>query len=207
MSSNNNKVNYKSGKIMLFSTVLSFILIVLDQITKYLAAVNLKGQPSFSLIDGVFEFKYLENQSAAFSLDLVSIIQRIFRFSYFENNPSAFLMCKMIFFVVITLVVLIVIVILYRRIPWNRHYMFMNLILIGFFVGALGNLIDRIVHNYVIDFFYFSLINFPIFNVADIYVTVAAIALIIAVFFIYKDEDYNVIFPSKSKQANEQKEK
>ena len=117
MSSNNNKVNYKSGKIMLFSTVLSFILIVLDQITKYLAAVNLKGQPSFSLIDGVFEFKYLENQSAAFSLDLVSIIQRIFRFSYFENNPSAFLMCKMIFFVVITLVVLIVIVILYRRIP------------------------------------------------------------------------------------------
>ena len=190
MSSNNNKVNYKSGKIMLFSTVLSFILIGLDQITKYLVAVNLKGQPSFSLIDGVFEFKYLENQSAAFSLDLVSIIQRIFRFSYFENNPSAF-----------------VIVILYRRIPWNRHYMFMNLILIGFFCGALGNLIDRIVHNYVIDFFYFSLINFPIFNVADIYVTVAAIALIIAVFFIYKDEDYNVIFPSKSKQANEQKEK
>ena len=57
MSSNNNKVNYKSGKIMLFSTVLSFILIVLDQITKYLVAVNLKGQPSFSLIDGVFEFK------------------------------------------------------------------------------------------------------------------------------------------------------
>ena len=207
MSSNNNKVNYKSGKTMLFSTVLSFILIGLDQITKYLVAVNLKGQPSFSLIDGVFEFKYLENQSAAFSLDLVSIIQRIFRFSYFENNPSAFLMCKMIFFVVITLVVLIVIVILYRRIPWNRHYMFMNLILIGFFCGALGNLIDRIVHNYVIDFFYFSLINFPIFNVADIYVTVAAIALIIAVFFIYKDEDYNVIFPSKSKQANEQKEK
>ena len=207
MSSNNNKVNYKSGKIMLFSTVLSFILIVLDQITKYLVAVNLKGQPSFSLIDGVFEFKYLENQSAAFSLDLVSIIHRIFRFSYFENNPSAFLMCKMIFFVVITLVVLIAIVILYSRIPWNRHYMFMNLILIGFFCGALGNLIDRIVHNYVIDFFYFSLINFPIFNVADIYVTVAAIALIIAVFFIYKDEDYNVIFPSKSKQANEQKEK
>ena len=174
---------------MLFSTVLSFILIILDQITKYLAAVNLKDQPSFSLIDGVFELKYLENQSAAFSLDLVSILQRIFHFSYFEDHPSAFLMCKMIFFVVITLLVLIVIAIIYRRIPWNRHYMFMNIILIGFFCGALGNLIDRIVHNYVIDFFYFSLINFPIFNVADIYVTVAAIALIVAVFFVYKDED------------------
>lgn len=205
--SSNNKANYKSGKIMLFSTVLSFILIILDQITKYLAAVNLKDQPSFSLIDGVFELKYLENQSAAFSLDLVSILQRIFHFSYFEDHPSAFLMCKMIFFVVITLLVLIVIAIIYHRIPWNRHYMFMNLILIGFFCGALGNLIDRIVHNYVIDFFYFSLINFPIFNVADIYVTVAAIALIVAVFFVYKDEDYDVIFQSKSKQANEQKEK
>ena len=88
----NNKANYKSGKIMLFSTLLSFILIILDQITKYLAEVNLKDQPSFSLIDGVFELKYLENQSAAFSLHLVSILQRIFHFSYFEDNPSAFLM-------------------------------------------------------------------------------------------------------------------
>ena len=47
MSSNNNKVNYKSGKIMLFSTVLSFILIGLDQITKYLVAVNLKWPAIF----------------------------------------------------------------------------------------------------------------------------------------------------------------
>ena len=58
MSSNNNKVNYKSGKIMLFSTVLSFILIGLDQITKYLVAVNLKGQPSFSLIDGIIRLPF-----------------------------------------------------------------------------------------------------------------------------------------------------
>lgn len=199
----NNKANYKSGKIMLFSTLLSFILIILDQITKYLAEVNLKDQPSFSLIDGVFELKYLENQSAAFSLDLVSILQRIFHFSYFEDNPSAFLMCKMIFFVIITLLVLILIAIIYRRIPWNRHYMFVNFILIGFFCGAFGNLIDRIVHNYVIDFFYFSLINFPIFNVADIYVTCSAILLVVLILFLYKEQDLTELAQSLKLQKKE----
>ena len=50
---------------------------------------------------------------------------------------------------------------------------------------------------YLIDFFYFSLINFPIFNVADIYVTLSAIALILVIFFYYKEEDYAVFFSSK----------
>ena len=67
----------------------------------------------------------------------------------------------------------------------------------GFFAGAIGNLIDRMIHHYVIDFFYFSLINFPIFNVADIYVTLSAIALILVIFFYYKEEDYAVFFSSK----------
>ena len=43
--------------------------------------------------------------------------------------------------------------------------------------------------DYVVDFLYFSLINFPIFNVADIYVTLAAIWLVILMLFVYKDTD------------------
>ena len=53
----------------------------------------------------------------------------------------------------------------------------------------------------VIDFFYFSLIDFPIFNVADIYVTVAAFAMILLGMFYYKDEDYDLIFPSKKEKG------
>ena len=68
------------------------------------------------------------------------------------------------------------------------------------FAGGIGNFIDRIRLNYVIDFFYFSLIDFPIFNVADIYVTVAAFAMIFLGMFYYKDEDYDLIFPAKKKK-------
>ena len=61
----------------------------------------------------------------------------------------------------------------------QKRFRLLNVVVILFVAGALGNLIDRIVNNYVVDFFYFSLINFPIFNVADIYVTVAAFMFII----------------------------
>ena len=61
------------------------------------------------------------------------------------------------------------------------------------FAGAWGNCIDRLSHGYVIDFFYFILIDFPIFNVADIYVTVAAFVLVILLLFYYKEEDLDRI--------------
>ena len=74
----------------------------------------------------------------------------------------------------------------------------MDLICILFVSGAVGNFIDRITKNYVVDFFYFKLINFPIFNVADIYVTVAAFAMIILGLFYYKEEDYNKIYAKRN---------
>ena len=59
--------------------------------------------------------------------------------------------------------------------------------------GAMGNIIDRIRNGFVVDFIYFSLIDFPVFNVADIYVTCSAIALIVLFLFIYKEDDINKI--------------
>jgi signal peptidase II len=190
----------KSTKSLIYSGIAVIIMILLDQITKFLAIRNLKGKSAFSVIDGVFELRYLENQSAAFSIDPVSILHKIFHITYFDAHPDAFLKCKMLFFIVFTIIVLFLLVFIYRKVPWNRHFTLFNMIIIGFFAGASGNLIDRIVHNYVVDFFYFRLINFPIFNVADIYVTVSAIALIVAVFFCYKEDDYDIIFPSKKKE-------
>ena len=64
--------------------------------------------------------------------------------------------------------------------------------------GAIGNMIDRMFRKYVVDFIYFRLIDFPVFNVADIYVTVAAVLLIVLVVFYYKDEDFDKIFSKRA---------
>ena len=58
-------------------------------------------------------------------------------------------------------------------------------------------MIDRMVQNYVVDFFYFSLIDFPIFNVADCYVVIGCFLFALLIFFYYKDEELDFIFPVK----------
>ena len=60
--------------------------------------------------------------------------------------------------------------------------------------GALGNFIDRVCRGYVVDFIYFSLIDFPVFNIADMYVVCSGILLVMLVCFRYKnDEDYDFL--------------
>ena len=178
MSSNNNKVNYKSGKIMLFSTVLSFILIVLDQITKYLACTVLKESGPVALLPGVFEFRYLENQGAAFGM--------------LENMQWIFIL--------FALVISGAAIWLYLRLPAEHRLLPLRILCITLTAGALGNMIDRICHHFVIDFLYFSAINFPIFNVADIYVCVSTAVFLLLILFYYKEEDLDRIMGRKSRQ-------
>ncbi len=189
----------KNKKQMFTALVIALILVIIDQFTKYLAVTNLKssGMGAFVIIPGVFELRYLENQSAAFGVDLLSIFQSIFHISYWTENTLAFLRAKMIFFSVITIAVVILLCVWYKNIPATKRFRLLNIIVIFFTSGAIGNLIDRMVNNYVVDFFYFSLINFPIFNVADIYVTVAAFLFIILGLFYYKEEDFSLIFPDR----------
>ena len=190
----------KTNKFMGLSVLTIIMLVILDQLTKFQAVVKLKNGSPFVIIDGVFELRYLENQSAAFGFDIVSFFQKIFKIKYFTENPEAFLTAKMVIFAIITISVVILLMIFYSHIPQTKRFLGINLILIFFVAGAIGNLIDRIVNNYVVDFFYFKLINFPIFNVADIYVTVAAFAFIILGIFYYKEEDFEMIFKKKDKK-------
>ena len=67
-----------------------------------------------------------------------------------------------------------------------EKYNYLSMVIIILVSGAIGNLIDRCFRKYVVDFFYFKLIDFPVFNVADIYVTVAAIMLILLIMFFIK---------------------
>ena len=101
----------------------------------------------------------------------------------------------------IVIFVLAVLLWCFIRFPKEAHYRPLAVLAVFIAAGAIGNMIDRLLNGYVIDFLYFSLIDFPIFNVADIYVTTAAIALIILVIFYYKDEDFEFLGGKKAKKT------
>ncbi len=143
------------------------VLVGLDQWTKALAVKHLMGQPPLVLIEGIFELTYLENRGAAFGM----------------------LQGRQTFFFLIAAVVVAAALFAVWRMPEEKKYFPLFLCAIGVVSGAVGNLIDRLLQGYVVDFFYFRLINFPVFNVADCYVTISAAALILLFLFYYKDSD------------------
>lgn len=161
-------MNKKNGlKNYVMAVILVIVAVLIDQYTKYLAVTHLKDGPAFVLIDNVFEMNYLENRGAAFGL----------------------LQNRQIFFVCVAILIFAFILYCYVRIPKTGRYLPLRLCGIFIVAGAAGNLIDRIRLGYVVDFFYFRLIDFPVFNVADIYVTVSFAVLLILIFFRYKEEE------------------
>ena len=81
-----------------------------------------------------------------------------------------------------------VIVFVLIKVPTQKKYYSLNILLVMIAAGAVGNMIDRVRYDYVVDFIYLVCIQFPIFNVADCYVTIAAVLLIYALIFRYKDD-------------------
>lgn len=147
------------------------LLLLADQYTKYLAVSYLQNTHGIDLIDGVFRLQYLENRGAAFGMLA----------GHFE------------FFYIITVVIIMFIILLLLRLPNERKYNPLWLCGITLMAGAIGNFIDRIRLEYVVDFLYFELIDFPIFNVADIYVCISAGLYVLLILFYYKDEDLDRI--------------
>lgn len=156
------------------------LLAVLDQYTKQLAVNTLKGKTPFVLVEGVFEFLYYENRGAAFGM----------------------LQGKQGFFFVIAVVVCGMAGYFMWKMTGTagRRYIWLEICATILSAGAIGNMIDRTVQGYVVDFLYFKLINFPIFNVADIYVTTSAVGLILLLCFVYKEEELQ-IFQWRQKES------
>ena len=143
------------------------ILIVADQLTKMWSVTQLHNvERVISVIDGVFEFRYAENPGVAFSM--------------LEGQRWIF--------IPVTLVIGGIIFAMMLRSPLRRYPLF-NITCVLILSGAIGNLIDRIAYGYVIDFLYFRLIDFPIFNFADCCVVIGAILLFIFVIFVMKEDD------------------
>ena len=161
-------------------------LVVLDQLSKAWAVDALKGQADLVLIPDVLVFRYLENSGMAFGL--------------FQNAQ--------VFFYIITAVILLVVGYILIRTPVKKRYILLLAVLSVVIAGAVGNLIDRAANRYVVDFIYLICINFPIFNVADCYVTVGCIVLIILLSFVLNEEELreNYVFWGKKKTEAPPKE-
>ncbi|SHK21148.1 signal peptidase II [Paramaledivibacter caminithermalis] len=136
-------------------------IIILDQWTKYLANIHLKPIDTYPLIKDIFHLTFRKNTGAAFSI---------------LRNKQGFL-------IIVTLLVVIFLIFYLAKILKNSNLLLLKLPLAFIIGGAIGNLIDRIRLSYVIDFFDFTLINFAVFNVADVFIVVGSILFAYAVIF------------------------
>lgn len=142
--------------------------LILDRITKLWAVRYFKTHDDIIVIKDYFNITYLTNKGAAWGS--------------FQN--------KLLFLSVITSAV--VIFMIYYLIKNNKNSRFLNLSLALIISGALGNLFDRIYYKYVVDFILFHFRNiyyYPVFNVADMFVVIGTILLVIYVLWLDKNED------------------
>lgn len=151
--------------------------IFLDQYTKFLAVEKLKDNEPFIIIKNVFQLYYLENRGAAFGV--------------LQNQK--------LFFIFSFVIIIVAILYLYAKLPVTKRFLPLHICSVLIVSGAFGNVIDRLKLGYVVDFFYFELIDFPVFNVADIFVVVGVAILAVFVLFFYKDEELEGIFSFKKR--------
>ena len=135
--------------------LLVIAIVLIDMATKYLVSTSMALHQSIPLINGVFHITYVLNDGASFG---------IFRGGRW-------------FFVAITLILIGFIAgyVIYKK-EKNKLYLLSAAFIIG---GGIGNLIDRVLTGKVVDFFDFCLINFAVFNVADCFIVVGVILMLI----------------------------
>ena len=158
-------------KKLFLSILLIILLVFIDQLTKYIIIQNFDLHEEKSLIGDILVLTYIRNSGAAWGS----------------------LSGKTILLLVFTFIIFILLFRVYIRIWDNPRFKPVRICLLFVIGGAIGNMIDRIRLNYVIDFIYFKPINFPVFNIADCYVTIGVFVLLILLIFKYKEDDFDKI--------------
>ena len=143
--------------------ILTAIIIILDQASKYAAVKYLKHQRPIEVIENFIQLTYVENRGAAFGI----------------------LQGKRLLFLIITIVVILIISFYLIR-YYNQFNPLTRISLAMLIGGAVGNLIDRARFGFVVDFISIKLVNrydFPVFNIADICVVISTIFIVYLVLF------------------------
>ena len=143
------------------------ILILLDQGTKLWALASLKPVHNMTLAEGFMDLTFVENRGVAFGM--------------FSGQRW--------FILLLTCVIAAGLIWFYVMMPKKKEYFPLRVSLVLVLSGAIGNIIDRLFRGYVVDFFEFTFFEWPVFNVADIYVVVGVILLALMLIFVVKEED------------------
>jgi signal peptidase II len=147
--------------------VVSFVLVVLDLWLKYWAVANLQNQPDIILMKGVLGLTYVQNPGALFGF-LASLGAR-----WILAALKAVILGGILWY--------------YNRLPLEKRFWFLRVPMIFVFAGGVGNLFDRVKLGYVRDMLNFLFVSFPVFNLADVYVTCGVFSLFFVIFFVVRD--------------------
>lgn len=174
-------MNYTKTKKTIISLMIALIIVVMDQLTKYHIVLSMEPySDEKKIISDLLVLRYIKNSGAAWgsfsSMTLVLII--------------------------VSIILIIGLGAYYFKIINDADKRIIRLLISFVIGGAIGNLIDRIRFGYVIDFIYVKAINFPVFNVADIFVTVSMFLIIFIILF-SKDDEEEVKKSSKTETETE----
>ncbi len=156
------------------------LLTAFDQLTKYMVTRSFQLYESRVVIKDILSLTYIRNAGVAWGM--------------FQG--------KRIVFLILTAVVLLFCFYLYTNIAEQKKYRLLRITMIVLVSGAVGNMIDRIKLGYVVDFFCLEFINFPIFNVADIFVVVSMIGIFVLIMFRYSNEEFDEIIGIRKKNGH-----
>jgi len=144
--------------------LIALLIIAVDQFTKYLTVQNIPLHEVVPFIPDVLSFTYIQNTGAAWSI----------------------LEGRMIFFYIVTVIVVAGIIYYLQK---HGHESRLFAISLAFILGgAVGNFIDRLIHQYVIDMIRLEFIQFPIFNLADSALTIGVMLMILYIIFFDEDD-------------------
>ncbi len=142
--------------------VLALLLVAIDQIIKYFVIIYIKPVSSVVAIEHILDLTYVENTGVAFGM--------------FKD-------LRWLFVLLTSVVIVVFIVLLFKSGNKSKLFSVSSALIIG---GGIGNLIDRLVYGYVVD--YLSLSFFPpVCNFADYCITAGSVLLIIYLLFYYDD--------------------
>ena len=140
-------------------------IIALDQIAKILVTALLDSTSCVHIIPYLFDFVYVKNTGAAFSM--------------LSDSTGLLAVISVVFCIGV----------LWYWKKTNPQHTLMKLSLTLLFAGAFGNAIDRVFRGFVVDFISTAFMEFPVFNVADISIVFGAIVLVIYIMFFDKEEE------------------
>ena len=157
-------------------------IVLIDQLTKNLIVSHLYEGEEVKILGDALVLTYVQNRGMAWGM--------------FQNGQ--------ILFSILTPLAIGFITFLYLRTPWEPEYRPIRIAEVMLVGGAIGNLIDRIFrfeegtgslfHGYVVDMIYVKAIKFPVFNVADIFVTLAFVLILLLLLFVYDEDEFNRCF-------------